>query len=73
MKRRVLALMMLGAAAWLAAPQTATAGHGGRRAPCGGGMSGDCGGCGTSYTVSYVDKKVTAYKCETETKDVKVI
>lgn len=52
---------------WLAAPQTATA-HGGRR----GGISGDCGGCSTSYTVSYVDKKVTAYKCETETKDVKV-
>lgn len=69
MKRRVLALVVFGAAMWLAAPQTATAGHGGRR----GGMSGDCGGCGTSYTVSYVDKKVTAYKCETETKDVKVI
>src|SRR5262249_57050993 len=37
---------------------------------CGmGGMAGGCGGC---YTVTYVDQKVTAYKAETETKDVKV-
>lgn len=72
MRRRVLAFVVFGVAAWLAVPQTATAGHG-RRGGCGGGMSGDCGGCATSYTVSYVDKKVTCYKMETETKDVKVV
>lgn len=74
MKRRVLALVVLGAAVWLAAPQSASAFGGRNRGGCGSsGMSGNCGSSATSYTVSYVDKKVTAYKCETVTKDVKVV
>src|SRR6187402_2111189 len=81
MKRRMLALATLAAAMWMALPQEASA-FGKKRgsASCetgGGGSyyggSADCGSpCGPQYTVSYVDQKVTAYKTETETKDVKV-
>ncbi|MBP3958986.1 hypothetical protein J8F10_27395 [Gemmata sp. G18] len=73
MKRRLLGMALLGAAVWMTTG--AASGFGGRKkADC----SSPCGttaGCGTpcsSYSVSYVDKKVTAYKTEWEAKDVKV-
>lgn len=82
MKRRVLAFALLGAAVWLlAAPQDVSAFGGKWRnrgndcgSPCANpcGMGGMTAPCGVSYTVSYVDQKVTAYKTETEVKDVKV-
>jgi hypothetical protein len=79
MKRRMLALAALGGLLWASTPEAAAFGgkkkrggdcdgpaYAGGYAPAGTG-----GGCG--YTVSYVDQKVTAYKTETETKDVKVM
>ncbi len=73
MTRRLITLSALGALICLITSQQATAfgflkkHHSGSPSPC------DCApGCTTSYTVSYVDKKVTAYKAESEIKDVKV-
>jgi hypothetical protein len=83
MKRRVLALILFGAAMWFVATPQGALGFGGKwrnrggdcNTSCGSGcgMSGMTAGCGVGYTVSYVDQKVTAYKAETETKDVKVM
>ncbi|HEV3438454.1 MAG TPA: hypothetical protein VG122_13915 [Gemmata sp.] len=70
MTRRLLTLAVLGAAMLLVTSQQATAfGFHKRHNSC----PSDCApGCSTSFTVTYVDKKVTAYKAETELKDVKV-
>src|SRR5882762_453626 len=69
---RMLAVAVLGAAAMaVASPDAAAFGkrsRGGCDSPCG--MSG--GACGASYTVSYVDKTVTAYKTEWKTKQVEM-
>jgi hypothetical protein len=61
MKRRFWSWGLLSAAAVALSVPTASA-FGGRTASC-----------ATPCSVSYVEQKVTAYKCETETKDVKVI
>ncbi|MBA4066070.1 MAG: hypothetical protein C0501_20595 [Isosphaera sp.] len=76
----MLALAALGGLLWAAAPQAAAFGGKKNRGGdcCGPAFAGGYtpagfgGGCG-GYTVSYVDQKVTAYKTETETKDVKVM
>jgi len=88
MKRRLLGIALLGAALWATAGEAAafgkkksssgdcgywmTAGYG---ASYGGHGYDNCSPCGShgGMTVSYVDQKVTAYKTEWETKDVKVM
>jgi hypothetical protein len=73
MTRRLLTLAILGTVMCLVTSQQATAfGFHKKHPPCSS-YSNDCApGCSTSYTVTFVEKKVTAYKTETETKDVKV-
>src|SRR5262245_44719410 len=73
MKRRLCGFVLLGAAILL----TTSSAFGGHK------RGGDCGPtygaaysayapCGPAYTITWVEKKVTAYKTEWETKDVKV-
>lgn len=69
MTRRLLILALLGTAMCLATSGQATAfGFLKKHSSC------DCApACATPGTVTYVDKKVTCYKAETEVKDVKVM
>jgi hypothetical protein len=70
MTRRILFLALLGALMCLITAEQATAFGGLFKKH----SSSDCApACPTPCTVSYVDKKVTAYKTETEVKDVKVM
>ena len=78
MKRRLFGIALLGAAMLLTTESAF--GFGKKKqsdcgTPCGtyGAAYGAGAPCGGGYTVSYVDKKVTAYKTEWETKDVKVM
>src|SRR5207244_6908677 len=66
----MLAVAVLGIAMWAALPQGAAA-FGFKKHSCDSGCA--PAPCGPQYTVSYVEKKVTAYKPETKTKDVKVM
>src|SRR5690348_14020485 len=83
MKRRITGISLLAAAMVLSAPTAFGFGKKSNNCgtPCGGtygaaygGYGAPCGGapCGGGYNVSYVEQKVTAYKTEWETKDVKV-
>lgn len=73
MTRRLLTLAVLGAGILLVTTQQATAFGFKRHNSCNPCPSDCAPPCSTSYTVTFVDKKVTAYKTETETKDVKVM
>jgi hypothetical protein len=74
MTRRLLTLAVLAAAMCTVTSQQATAFGFLKKHHSSGPCPTDCApGCSTSYSVSYVDKKVTAYQAETETKDVKVM
>jgi hypothetical protein len=81
MKQRMFTMAVLGFAMWLAVPQQAAA-FGFRKKACESNCAPSCapapcamvaGPCAPQATVTYVEKKVTAYKTETETKDVKVM
>ncbi|HSQ56784.1 MAG TPA: hypothetical protein VLM40_13670 [Gemmata sp.] len=69
MTRRMLVMAILGVAMWLAIPQDAS-GFGKRRGDC---CEPCASPCPQQYTVSYVDKKVTCYKPQMKTRDVKVM
>jgi hypothetical protein len=69
MARRLLFLALLGGAICLFATEASAFGFR-KHSPC----PSECAtGCATPCTVTYVEKKVTAYKAETEVKDVKVM
>src|SRR2546423_1205637 len=78
MKRRALALVVFGAAVWLAVPQSATGGdHHGPVVPAGYtagyGMGGDCGGCAAAAPpVQYTTRTITCYRPETRCVQVPV-
>lgn len=72
MKRQCLAVALLGTAVWLTADLSEAQAFGKRKGGCDSGMAGCATPCGTSYTVSYVEKKVKAYRVKTEVKPVPV-